>query len=253
MKLLLNSVAIIWKEGPSTIVLYSAFIIVIILSVVSLFAPNYFDKGTIDSFVNMVILLFLADLLFIKIKDKDKTSSPFDSSGITSTTDHLVGAEVEKLMSTSGHIIILNAWIPNFTEIRHSLEKALESVNTTIEITVINSDCEFGKIRGEELNMAAAQVTAAVNHTITEVCRFYAGLSSDKQKRIKMYCCDYLPKISMYACNDTVLVGFCWPKKYSVETSYFRMDGKEGHFSGIIWQYYNFLNKTEIPLHAPSA
>ena len=168
------------------------------------------------------------------------TSISLELSGIEASTKHLTSFQLEDLIS-NGKIIILNAWIPNFSELKHYLKDSLQNKNTSIEITVINPDCKFATIRGEELEMTVEQVKEEVNHTIYEIYRFYSQLDENEKARVKLYRGDYLPKISIYACNEKAWLGFCWLRKYSIESSYFYINGKDGHLSKDVWDYYNRL------------
>lgn len=246
MKSIILFAKTVFQGGTSIIVLYCAFCILIILFVISLFSPTYFGHHTLDSAANMLTLLFLAELFYLKLKDKDQISNALEGSGIKMSTSHLMNQQLEELMSTPGKIIVLNAWIPNFSDLTHYLERALENKKTIIELNIINPESAYAQVRGEELGMTKDQVKHAVDTTITDINRFYLNIDGEKQSRVHLYFSVYLPKISIYACNYKALVGFCWPKKFSIETSYFFIEGQDGHFTKTVWDYYNQLNRTEI-------
>ena len=246
MKSLSSFIRTISSSGPSTAAMYFALFIFFAISVTDIFLPDLIKPGFLLNTSSLLTLLFLADLLYIKLKEKRESSAFLDGSGIISTSRHLESNKLRGLMLRPGKIFVLNAWIPNASELFLFFEHALDNKSTEIELTIIDQNSKFAAERGAELGMTANEVKEAVNHTMTDIRRFYLQLDPEKRQRFKLFICDYLPKVSMYANGSLALVGFCWPKKYSVETSYFYIDGIDGHFARTVFDYYHQLDRQDI-------
>jgi len=235
---------IIWESGPATIMLYAGLLICLCALLVNIFFP--IPKSFIESTVGLFTLLLLADILYLKLKEIPNSPifNELETGGIIRVMPIMEGDLYKDLMSKPGRKNILNGWIYNFSDLSPLLNKAIQNSSTTIHLSLLNPNSKHAIIRGEELSNR--NVVQAIKNNIDEIACFYSNLTEEQKQRVKVYLYDNSLKFSIYACGDKALVGMFWPQLHAVNGTQFLIEGRNGHFSRCVWNYFDLLDKKDI-------
>jgi hypothetical protein len=235
---------VILRSGKGPISLFLAFTICAILLIVNSIFPLTSNE-LLAKLAAAVALGFLAELLFLELEKKQKAEETnLGDSGILSFHRSLKGKAFDQLMSSPGHKKILNTWIFNYEALIPLLKDALNHDKTRIDITILSPECTHVATRSEEL--PNKDVKASITASKNDLAFFISNLPAEKKTRVKVFEFSSTPKITLYASDDDVFVGFFWPGFLAVHGPQFLLRGKHGGFSEIVWNYYDSLDTREI-------
>lgn len=244
---------VIFQSGYGNVVRFLLLFItisILILNTLLSLIPNsefkeFLNYQLTSQFIGIVSLAILGDLLYRSIQNSTDSNliDHFNQTGITDISSSLEQERLAKVLKSSKHIIILNTWIFNLTQIRPILQDALKDKNTMIEFTVLKLSGKYAQERGIELNR---NVKKAIIANLDELHHFVSSLEENKRKRIKVYEFDSYPKFSIYGTTEKASIAFFFPKVNIVDSPQVEIDRGKGYFSKLIWEYYETLEKNEI-------
>jgi hypothetical protein len=134
-------------------------------------------------------------------------------------------------------IRILQTWIPNFPALETYLEKALARVNR-IRILLLNPSSRFAQLRSQEIGFSRLELVEEYIEgniqDLTKFCQENPG-AADKLD-LRLY--DGTPVLSLYASDDTYVLGLFWRGTRAVQGPQFVIEGADSFIANNVANHF---------------
>jgi hypothetical protein len=143
-------------------------------------------------------------------------------------------------------ISILQTWIPNFPALETYLEKALARVNR-IRILLLDPKSDFARIRSQEIgfpnqSLVAEHIMGNIQD-LTKFCQQNPG-AADKLE-LRLY--NGTPVLSLYASDDTYVLGLFWRGRRAVQGPQFVIEGADSFIANKVTYHFEDIWNSGTP------
>jgi TIR domain len=145
-------------------------------------------------------------------------------------------------------ICILQTWIPNFPALETYLEKALARVDR-IRILLLDPSSRFATIRSKEIGFPELDlVTEYIKGNINDLAKFCQENPGAANKlELRLY--DGTPVLSLYASDDTYVLGLFWRGTRAVQGPQFVIEGANSFIAKNVANHFEDIWNSGIPQH----
>jgi hypothetical protein len=167
------------------------------------------------------------------------------ASGIVSYTQFEKQDEaVYKLLGSAKETIrVCKTWIPEIEKVKAGLKKALRGGGTVKDVRILCLDPEspFAIQRSRDVGEGDSGKEQIEKH-LRDLHYLFKG-----EKRVEIRIYPNLPSVSLYAADDTALIGWYWHSHESFKGPVLKVKGKSYHLSNCVQQNFDELWKTAKP------
>jgi TIR domain len=134
-------------------------------------------------------------------------------------------------------ICILQTWIPNFPALETYLEKALARVNR-IRILLLNPSSDFATLRSQEIGYpktdSVPEYIMGNIQDLTKFCQQNPGAAHKLELRLY----NGTPVLSLYASDDTYVLGLFWRGTRAVQGPQFVIEGENSFIANSLTNHF---------------
>jgi hypothetical protein len=148
------------------------------------------------------------------------------------------------LAGAKNTIRVCKTWIPEIDAVHAALKEALREGSTieSVQILCLDPDSTLAKQRSLDMGETPDWGRKQIKIHLEKLHRLY-----EKDDRVKIYIYNSLPSVSLYAADDTALIGWYWHSQLSFDGPVLKVKGENYHLNRCVQENFDELLKAAKP------
>jgi hypothetical protein len=176
------------------------------------------------------------------------TTSRFRDAGLTDVHQFL-STDLESRFARATHSIrILQTWIPDAAGVENQFHRAISN-GANLRILLLDPDSPHAAIRNKEVGLTDGVVSNQINANLADLTKFCQDHPDCAQSiQVRLY--DGSSVFSLYASDDTYVLGLFWRGKKAIQGPQFVIEGKDSYIAKAIDEHFEIIwnSAREFPI-----
>jgi hypothetical protein len=167
------------------------------------------------------------------------TTSRFRTAGLIDVHDVLSTDLESRFAKAKASIRILQTWIPDAAGVERQFHEAISN-GATLRILLLNPDSPHAATRNKEVGLPDGVVANQINANLADLAKFCQDYPECAQSiQVRLY--DGSSVFSLYASDDTYVLGLFWRKRKAIQGPQFVIEGKDSYIARAIDEHFEVL------------